>query len=63
MQPIFLLLEHEHGEHDWRMFVLFMVGLLIVIVLIDSLAAGVLKRLASAGRSQGLKKRKHKREK
>jgi hypothetical protein len=58
MQFIFLL--HEH-EADWRMMLLFAVGLLIVIFLIDSLAAGVLKRLNSAGRTQAAKKRKLKR--
>jgi hypothetical protein len=56
----FILLLHEH-EHDWRTMLLFAVGLLIVIVLIDSLAAGVLKRLNSAGRTQVARKRKHKR--
>ncbi len=58
MQFIFLL--HEH-EADWRTMLLFAVGVLIFVALINVLAGGVLKRLDSAGRTQVAKKRKHKR--
>jgi hypothetical protein len=58
MQFIFLL--HEH-EADWRTMLLFAVGVLIFVALINAIAGGVLKRLDSAGRTQVAKKRKHKR--
>ena len=56
----FLFLLHEPGEHDWRAMLLVIVGVLLVVALIDSLAAGVLKRLDKVGRTQAAKKRKHK---
>jgi hypothetical protein len=58
MQFIFLL--HEH-EADWRTMLLFAVGVLIFVALINVLAGGILKRLDNAGRTQVAKKRKHKR--
>ena len=60
LQMHFLFLLHEPAEHDWRAWLLVIVGVLLVVALIDSLAAGVLKRLDSAGRTQVAKKRKHK---
>lgn len=56
----FILLFHEH-EHDWRTMVLFAVGLVFFVALINSLAGGVLKRLARAGQPKAAKKQKHKR--
>jgi hypothetical protein len=56
----FILLFHEH-EHDWRTMLVFAVGLLFFIALINSLAGGVLKRLERAGRTKGAKKQKQKR--
>jgi hypothetical protein len=56
----FILLFHEH-EHDWRQMLLFAVGLVFFVALINSLAGGVLKRLNRAGQSKGPKKQKHKR--
>ena len=57
----FLFLLHEPGEHDWRTMVLVMVGVLLVVALIDSLAGGMLKRLDNAGHTHPGKKRRHKR--
>ncbi len=57
----FIFLLHEPGEHDWRTMLLVLVGVLLVVALIDSLAGGVLKRLDNAGRTQAAKKRKPKR--
>jgi hypothetical protein len=57
----FIFLLHEPGEHDWRTMLLVLVGVLLVVALIDSLAGGVLKRLDNAGRTQAAKKRGHKR--
>lgn len=56
----FILLFHEH-EHDWRTMLLFAVGLVFFVALINSLAGGVLKRLDRAGQTKEAKKRKHKR--
>jgi len=56
----FILLLHEH-EHDWRTMLLFAVGSLFFIALINSLAGGVLKRLNRAGRTKAAKKQKQKR--
>jgi hypothetical protein len=56
----FILLFHEH-EHDWRSMLLFAVGVLFFVALINSLAGGVLKRLDRAGRTQGAKKQGRKR--
>jgi hypothetical protein len=56
----FLFLLHEPAEHDWRTMLLVMVGVLLVVALIDSLAGGLLKRLDNAGRTHPSKKRKHK---
>jgi hypothetical protein len=55
----FILLFHEH-EHDWRTMVLFAVGLVFFVALINSLAGGVLKRLDKAG-TKGPKKQKQRR--
>ena len=57
----FIFLLHEPGEHDWRTMLLVLVGVLLVVALIDSLAGGVLKRLDNAGRTQAPRKRGHKR--
>jgi hypothetical protein len=56
----FILLFHVH-EHDWRTMVLFGVGLVFFVALINSLASGVLKRLDKAGRTEVAKNQKHKR--
>ena len=56
----FLFLLHEPGEHDWRTMLLVMVGVLLVVALIDSLAGGMLKRLDNADRTHA-KKRKQQR--
>jgi hypothetical protein len=56
----FILLFHEH-EHDWRTMLLFAVGLVFFVALINSLAGGVQKRLARAGQDKRAKKQKHKR--
>jgi hypothetical protein len=56
----FILLFHVH-EHDWRTMLLFAVGLVFFVALINSLAGGVLKRLDRAGRTAGEKKQKQKR--
>jgi hypothetical protein len=54
-----ILLFHEH-EHDWRTMVLFAVGLVFFVALMNSLAGGVLKRLDKAGTKEP-KKQKQKR--
>jgi len=56
----FLFLLHEPGEHDWRTMLLVMVGVLLVVALIDSLAGGMLKRLDNVGGTHA-KKRKQQR--
>jgi hypothetical protein len=55
-----ILLFHEH-ETDWRQMLLFAVGLIFFVALINSLAGGVLKRLDRAGRVKETKKQKQKR--
>jgi hypothetical protein len=52
-----------HTEHGWRTILLFMVGVLIVIVLIDALAESVMKRLNDPGRTKWAERRKQKRDK
>ena len=60
MRFIFLL--HEH-EHDWRTMLLFAVGMLFFVALINTLAGGVLKRLDRTGQTKEAKKQKQKRAK
>jgi hypothetical protein len=57
MHLLFLL--QEPAEHDCRTMILVMVGVLLVVALLDSLAGGMLKRLDNAGRTHASKKRKH----